>query len=140
MRRSSVLEGPPATQLGTYTAELVRRGGGVERRPIAVNLDRVESDLAVAGARELDIALGDVPHEYVQAGEAFLRDDEGARRELWPAVLLALMATLMLEQTLAWWFGTPRHVGRTRRRRLLSFFRSIVGTKRDGGAWRAGVR
>jgi hypothetical protein len=134
------LEGPLATQLGTYTAELVRRAGGVERRPLAVNLDRVEFDLAVASARELDTALGDVPHEYVQADDAFLRDDRRARRELWPAVLLALAAILMLEQTLAWWFGTPRHAGRARRHRLLSFLRSIVGTKREPGARRAGAR
>lgn len=124
-----VLEGPVATQLGTYTAELVRRSGGVEARPLAVNLDTRESDLAVARAGELDIALGNVPHEYVEVGEAFLQDDEQARRELWPAVLLLLVSVLMLEQALAWWFGTPGHTARPLRRSLSLFARFAVRTR-----------
>lgn len=111
-----VLEGPVAVRLGTYTAELVRRDGRVELRPLAVSLDATESDLSVARAHELDTALGNVPHEYLTAGEAFLRDDEQARRELWPTVLLILVAILLSEQGLAWWFGRPdRGVRRARR-------------------------
>jgi hypothetical protein len=29
------------------------------------------------------------------------------RRELWPGLLIILLITLFLEQTLAWWFGQP---------------------------------
>ena len=81
-------------------------------RPLAVNLDGCESDLEVARPHELDVALGDLPHEYVAGAEAFLQDEEQARREVWPTILLALVAVLMLEQGLAWWFGTPGHARR----------------------------
>ncbi len=130
-----VLEGPLATRLGTYTAELVRRGGGVELRPVTVNLDACESNLEAARAHELDMALGGVPHEYVEAAEAFPRDDEQTRRELWPAILLALVTILMLEQALAWWFGTPRHTARWPRRLARLFARSTAGggARRDMG-------
>jgi hypothetical protein len=112
-----VVEGPVATRLGTYRAELVRRGGEVEQRPLAVNCDATESDLAVAGAHELDAALGRVGHEYVQAAAAFQQDDARARRELWRAVLLVLVAVLMVEQALGWWFGMPGRAVRTRETR-----------------------
>ena len=102
-----VLEGPAATRLGLYMAELTRRTGSVEVRPLAVNLAAGESDLAVAPARELGAALGEIPHEYVQAADAFVEGAPAARRELWPAFLVALLVTLMLEHTLAWWFGVP---------------------------------
>ena len=101
------LEGPVATQLGTYTAELSPRGGGIEQRRLAVNLDARESTLASASPHELDIALGRVPHEYIRASEAFQRDDAGARHEVWPVILLALVMTLFIEQALACWFGMP---------------------------------
>jgi hypothetical protein len=111
-----VLEGPIAAWLGTYTAELIRRDGSVERRPLCVNLDETEFDLATAGAHELALALGNVPHEVLQAADSFRQDDAQARRELWPAVLVALVTVLMVEQSLAWWFGTPARVARRRRR------------------------
>jgi hypothetical protein len=118
-----------ATQLGTYTAELARRQGGVELRPLAVNFDARESDLTVARRHELDVALGSVPHEYVRAADAFQQDETRARRELWPAVLLTLVTVLMLEQALAWWFGASGYAGRWRRRRLALFGRSTAGAE-----------
>ncbi|MFQ5807314.1 MAG: hypothetical protein ACE5I3_12775, partial [Phycisphaerae bacterium] len=124
-----VVEGPVATRLGTYHVELVSRRGEVELRPLAVNLDAGESDLSVARAHELAAVLGDVPHDYVQATDAFLRDDEHARRELWPAVLLALVTVLMVEQALAWWFGTPGHAARPRRRSSPLFAKFAVRRK-----------
>jgi len=124
-----VLEGPVAARLGTYYAELVRRGGGVERRPLAVNLDASESDLTIARAHELDAALGNVPHEYVRAADAFLQDGEQGQRELWPAVLLLLVTILMVEQALAWWFGTPGRAARPRRRSSPLLARLTVGMK-----------
>ncbi|HUU97397.1 MAG TPA: BatA domain-containing protein [Phycisphaerae bacterium] len=102
-----VLEGPPAMQLGTYEVELTRRIGGVESRPLCVNLDPTESDLARARRDELNAALGGVPHEFVQAGESFPGGDQQARRELWPGLLLVLGVVLLAEQGLAWWFGRP---------------------------------
>jgi len=103
-----VLAGPRATHLGTYFVELTSRAGRAETRPLCVNLEPGESDLAAATLSELDGALAGVPHEYLAAAEDFLRVAAQTRRELWPLVLMLLVATLVGEQTLAWWFGTPR--------------------------------
>lgn len=124
-----VLEGPTATHLGTYHAELTRRAGSVELRPLTVNLHASESDLAVARAHELDAALGSIPHEYVQAADAFLEGDPAARRELWPAVLVMLLGVLMLEHALAWWFGMPRRDLRWTPRALPLLGRLVPGAK-----------
>lgn len=104
----ALLGGPRAAALGTYRLELRTRGGAVEERPLPVNLSPAESDLASASKAELAASLAGIPHEYVTSAEAFLQDAEQTRRELWPSLLLLLVGALMLEQALAWWFGTPR--------------------------------
>ena len=110
-----VLEGPLAADVGVYTLELTRRQLGLERRPLSVNLDPRESNLAVAGKAELSAALGGIEHEYFTASDTFSGGGEEARRELWPALLGLLLAALLLEQTLAWWFARP---GRMRRSKI----------------------
>ena len=124
-----VLEGPVAEYLGTYTVELTRRDGVAERRPLSVNLEQRESDLRRAGGHELDLALSGISHEQIDAGGEFLRDDETTRRELWSTVLVVLAVVLMLEQTLAWWFGTPRHAARHHPRLAQVFARFGAGTR-----------
>lgn len=99
------LAGPIATSLGTWRVELQRRAGQREVRSLCVNLAPAESDLRVARRAELEAALGDIPVEYVAAADAFLRQDEASRREIWPTLLYALVAVLLAEQLLAWWFG-----------------------------------
>ncbi|MGE0481987.1 MAG: BatA domain-containing protein [Phycisphaerae bacterium] len=106
------LRGPHATRLGSYHVELTPRGGAAETRPLCVNLDPAESDLAVASAADLDAALVGVPHELVGVADGFLRDDQPARRELWSSVLAALVLVLLAEQALAWWFGRVEAVSR----------------------------
>jgi hypothetical protein len=101
------LVGPPARRLGTYQLELSSREAGRRERPLCVNLAAVESDLTAASAGELAAGLRDVPHTYLAAGESFAGRGELSRRELWPAVWTLLVAVLMIEQALAWWFGTP---------------------------------
>jgi hypothetical protein len=101
------LEGPVATRIGTYRAELTRRDGGVESLPLCVNLDAAESDLTAASRSELDMALGSIPREYLDAANALRRQSENARRELWPTLLSLLILVLMAEHVLAWWFGRP---------------------------------
>jgi len=120
-----VLEGPVAKTLGVYTVEATRRDGQVETRPLSVNLNPRESDLQAAGARELAASLGNVSHKYIEASQAFLTDPEKAQTELWPALLVALLVTLMAEQILAWWFGTAGHVEQRRPSlaRLISYVR-----------------
>jgi len=100
--------GPRAERIGAYSAELRRRDGAAETRPLPVNLDRRESDLAVARRSELEAALGGVPHAYFRTSEAFAGDRSESRRELWPTVLAVLVVALMCEQLLASWFGQPR--------------------------------
>jgi hypothetical protein len=107
-----VMTGPTATHVGVYTFELTRRGVGPEPRPVCVNVDSSESDLTAARAAELIAALAPIPAEFVRAADSFLESGEQTRRELWPSLLLALVTILMMEQTLAWRFGTPGRVAR----------------------------
>lgn len=123
-----VIDGPTADVPGTYSVELKRRDGSGEVRPLCVNLDPRESDLRAAGRGELDAALGGLPHEIMQASDAFPADGEPTRYELWPAILTALIIVLMLEQLLAWWFGNPAHSSGGRRR--FTAPRSFVGGAR----------
>jgi hypothetical protein len=102
-----VLTGPAARHVGVYTTELTTRAGQPELRPLCVNSDPAESDLGTAGAAELAAALAGIPHEFVATAEDFLQGTEQTRRELWPGLLIILLITLFLEQTLAWWFGQP---------------------------------
>ncbi len=104
---SVAFEGPLADQLGIWRVEH-STGGTSETWPLSVNLDPIESNLASAAASELDRLLGTVPHEYVADVENFLAGSSQRRIELWPAVLAALLLTLLGEQALAWWFGLPR--------------------------------
>jgi hypothetical protein len=127
-----VLIGPPAERVGTYRAELVRRSGGTELRPLCVNLEPGESDLAVASAAEIEAALGDLPHERVIPADSFLLGRERTRREVWASLLALLVAVLMTEQALAWWFGAPRGVRRAAPQR--------VGPRRRVGRTTAGRR
>src|SRR5690606_24709509 len=106
-----VLAGPRATQLGTWWVDLSDRQAGAIERPLCVNLPVGESDLAAATGGELSSGLGETPHEYVPAGAEFLNRQEESRRELWPTILTVLIVTLMAEQGLAWWFGTPKRGG-----------------------------
>jgi len=100
--------GPVAREVGIYFAELQRRGGDVELRPLAVNLDPTESDLRSATGAELVRALGPVRTEFIRASDAFLQDHESARRELWRSIAAALLLLLLAEQSIAWWFGRPQ--------------------------------
>jgi hypothetical protein len=111
-----MLTGPAARRVGINTAELLTRTGQPELRPLCVNSDPAESDLGTAGPAELAAALAGIPHEFVAAAEDFLQGTEQTRRELWPGLLIVLLITLVLEQTLAWWFGRPQAPNRPRAR------------------------
>jgi hypothetical protein len=108
-----VVPGPIAKRLGTYVVDLTPRAqSGLSApatgRPLCVNLDPAESDLAVASPAALDAALAGIPHELVATADEFLQGAEHTRQELSPSLLVLLAITLMLEQFLAWWFGKPR--------------------------------
>lgn len=100
--------GPRAEELGVYEARLTRLDGQPEVVPVCVNLAAAESDLAVARQRDLAPGLTGLNVEWVEAGAAFAAAGDRSRREVWPTLLLCLVALLMMEQFLAWWFGRPR--------------------------------
>ncbi len=80
-------------------------GGGESIRPVAVNPDPGESDVYGCTERELRQAAPDVPFSYVSDSErlAGLTLEHG--REIWPAILLAVVLVLMVEQFLGYFFG-----------------------------------
>lgn len=113
------LVGPPADTLGAWQVELRSRDGREEVRPLCVNLDPRESDLASASHGELESLFRGWPLRIASV-EQFLTGRERGRYEIWPTVLLALIGVLLTEQFLAWWFGRLPAGGiaaRPRRRR-----------------------
>jgi hypothetical protein len=114
-----LLQGPVASELGTYQADLQRRTGQVETRLLAVNLDPAESNLAAAAPAEIAAMMSGVPYEYVTLSGGFLDNEQKARHELWSGMLMALVALLMVEQGLAWWFGGGSIMREGRRDRVM---------------------
>lgn len=106
----------PSARLGVYRFEYQPRGGLPESRPLVVNLDAGESDLARATAEETSAALAGIPHSRIGISDQFLGGGLETRRELWPAALLILALVLVSEQALAWWFGRIEHSGAGLRR------------------------
>ncbi|HQA44502.1 MAG TPA: BatA domain-containing protein [Phycisphaerae bacterium] len=96
-------------QPGLYRFELTDTSGSEVLEQMAINVDPRESNLQRADRAALLDSLSGLPAEYV-TGEALLHQgDDQARRELWPSLLIALVAVLMLEQALAVWFGSDRN-------------------------------
>lgn len=75
-------------------------------RYAAVNPDSAESQLARVGGAELSDVLIEMEFDYIRDLSIFQGASAGARHELWWPLLICVIAVLMLEHTLAWWFGT----------------------------------
>lgn len=90
---------------GIYRFLLRGRDGREVVRSVAVNVAPGESDLTPATEAELRQAMPDLPFQYISGIEGLDDGAQEARTELWPACLLAAMACLMTEHSLAWWFG-----------------------------------
>jgi hypothetical protein len=97
-----------ADTAGIYQFALRTRESGEVIRPVAVNVDSRESDLAVPSEDELRRALTGVPFEYLVGIDKLMGASGEPRLELWRPALLSMVAVLMLEQTLAWWWGRRR--------------------------------
>ena len=82
-----------------------------------VNVPYEESDLAKIGEDELRKKFGPVNVKVLEYREGELKDVQGGRKELWPALLVFLLALLSLEMILA--NGLP------------PFKRSEVGRQRE---------
>ena len=101
-----VLRWDRTEQSGVYTFALTGRTGSTDRRSVAVNVDARESDLAKMAQAELEAVMPDGLNVTYVRNQA-LSDTEmsQARQEYWPTALICLIAVLMAEQSLAWWFG-----------------------------------
>lgn len=97
-----------AGSAGVYQFALRRRDGGETIRLAAVNVDPTESDLTMAADELLGRTMGGVPFEYVRVLDQLAGAAGEAKTELWTPFLLAAMAALMAEQSLAWWWGRKR--------------------------------
>ncbi|MDO8631096.1 MAG: hypothetical protein Q7R41_11450, partial [Phycisphaerales bacterium] len=97
-----------ADSAGVYQFALRRRDGGEIIRLAAVNVDPTESDLTMAADEVLGRTMGGMPFEYVRGLDQLAGAAGEARTELWTPLLLAAMAALMAEQSLAWWWGRRR--------------------------------
>lgn len=91
---------------GLYQFRLHRTTGEELSILAAVNLDAAESNLAKMNRPELEAALGTSKFEYVRDIGAFTARAFDPRIELWWPILMAAILVLMLEHSLAWWFGT----------------------------------
>jgi hypothetical protein len=93
---------------GFYEMQLARTSGTIQPVSFAVNLDPTESDL-----RRLDLDAVGPDYFGPQARLVSLESlaslvVSGGHNEIWPQILLGLVAVLGLEQFLAWWFGRKR--------------------------------
>lgn len=93
---------------GIYALELERRDGEAERALFAVNLDGEEGNLARADFEGLKAATGT---EGITRAAGQLKpaaETAGDKLPLWRPLAWALLAVLLTESLLAWWFGTRR--------------------------------
>ena len=107
----SQIEGPrggPGIVQSRHASGEMRRG---------VNVPHEESDLAKIGEDELKKKFGPVNVKVIGYQEGGLKDLQGGRKELWPALLVFLLALLSLEMFLA--------------NRLTPFKRSEVSRQRE---------
>ncbi len=93
---------------GIYQFSLRHREQGEVMRPVSVNIDSRESDLAAPSEDELRRVLTGVPFDYIVGIDKLMGASGEPRIEIWRPALVAMVMALMLEQTLAWWWGRRR--------------------------------
>jgi hypothetical protein len=95
-------------QPGVYAFELLDSAGSEVLRHVTVGVDTSESDLRRADRTALLASMPGADVEYVSGDKLITDNHEHARQELWSMLLVILVGILMVEQTLARWFGAPR--------------------------------
>jgi hypothetical protein len=103
--RTLQLHWPNVDQVGAYELLLTRADGVQEQRLLSAHLDSLESNLASCTEAELRRSAPRIDFEFVDDVAVLAAHRDEAVREFWPALLIGLVALLMLEQTLACWFG-----------------------------------
>jgi len=91
---------------GVYAFHAVPSARDKPRALAVVNPDPAESDLTRAGEATLRRAAEGLSHAYVRDVAVLAEAGADGRQEFWWPLLLAAIVVLMMEQGLAWWFGT----------------------------------
>jgi len=97
-----------ADRRGFYELALAPVDGGTETVLFAANVNPSEGDLKRIDRADFRKELGDAPVDIVSGRSSLALKVIGARRELWPLLLTALVVVLCGEQFLAWLFGRRR--------------------------------
>lgn len=92
-------------RVGFYSFELKRASGETVLRSVCANTDQRESDLRRATPEELRASLRDIKFDYVREAGVAGDQSASARRELWWPIVMTVVGLLMIEHTLARWFG-----------------------------------
>ncbi len=103
--RAIELHWPEVDQVGVYELLLTRANGGQERRLLSAHLDSRESNLASCTEAELRRSAPQIDFEFVDDVAVLAAKSDETLREFWPALLIGVVALLMVEQSLACWFG-----------------------------------
>ena len=103
--RAIELHWPTVDQVGVYELLLTRANGAQERRLLSAHLDSRESNLASCTEAELRRSAPQIDFEFVSDVAVLAAKSDEALREFWPALLIGVVMLLMLEQSLACWFG-----------------------------------
>jgi hypothetical protein len=93
---------------GFYELLLGRNDGHEEKLLFATNADPTEGDLGRVDLNQLRESFGDAPVKIVSGSAVSDLAADGAQREMWKYVLLAVVLILSGEQLLAWAFGLRR--------------------------------
>ncbi len=96
------------TKSGLYRVRLKRHDGGSDTELFAANVEATEGDLTPAEPRALRRQVTGSKIVFLEGREYLSQGVEGAKTELWRGLLLMMVATLCIEQTLGWWFGRRR--------------------------------
>ncbi len=93
---------------GLYRVRLKRHDGGTDTALFAANVEATEGDLTPAEPRALRRQVADSKIVFLEGRGYLSQGVTGAKSELWRGLLLAMVITLCIEQTLGWWFGKRR--------------------------------
>lgn len=96
------------TRSGLYRVRLKRHDGGTDTELFAANVEATEGNLAPAELRALRRQVAGSKIVFLEGREHISQGVEGDKTELWRGLLLTMIVTLCVEQTLGWWFGRRR--------------------------------
>lgn len=102
-----LLEQKQTAAQGFYELKLANRTGGGEGVLYAANVDPAEGDLRRANTTEMERQLRDVGVRFM-SGVGSGMGGIGAQVEIWKYLLWLLVALLLGEQVLGWFFGLRR--------------------------------